>query len=221
MWLDPRLCAQNYVVVGVIWFAGGGGETIWKEKMRSSRVCGWTLAASLIACGIGLTVLPAASADPGDTGDTDQSVSPDPGPGTTAPTRFTAITAEETPAVADACKQFSVAMNYAATNYEDFAYATAGSGNYVNYGDPEVQTSGVVGRTALRQAVATSLSASATPGLPPDVAAPMTQWSLSAAKLLLVMGVQGGGDTLNSTANDLNTEAHEAQLACAANGSRA
>src|SRR5271170_1176277 len=105
-----------------MWFAGGGRETIWKEKMRSSRVCGWTLAASLIACGIGLTVLPAASADPGDTGDTDQSVSP-------------------------------------------------------------------------------------------DVAAPMTQWSLSAAKLLLVMGVQGGGDTLNSTANDLNTEAHEAQLA--------
>ena len=192
--------------------------------MRSSRVCGWTLAASLIACGIGLTVLPAASADPGDTGGTggtDQSGSPDPGPGTSAPTRFTAITTEETPAVADVCKQFSAAINYAAQNYEDFAYATAGSGNTVNYGDPEVQTSGVVGRTALRQAVATALSASATPDLPPDVAAPMRSWSLSAAKLLLVMGVQGGGDTLNSTANDLNTEAHEAQLACAANGSRA
>lgn len=136
-------------------------------------------------------------------------------------TRFTAITAEETPAVAEACKDFSAAMNYAAQNYEDFAYATAGSGNAVNYGDPEVQTSNIVGRTALREAVATSLSASATPGLPPDVSAPMQSWSLNAAKLLLVMGVQGGGDVLNSTANDLNTDAHNAQLACAANGSRA
>jgi hypothetical protein len=219
--LDPRLCAQNYVVVGVMWFAGGGRETIWEETMKSSRVCGWTLAASLIACGIGATVLPAASADPGDTGDTDQTGSPAPGPGTVAPYSFTAITTEETPAVADACKQFSVAMNYAAQNYEDFAYATAGSGNAVNYGDPEVQTSNVVGRTALRQAVAAALGASSTPGLPPDVAAPMSSWSMNATKLLLIMGVRGGGDALNSTANDLNTDAHNAQLACAANGSRA
>jgi hypothetical protein len=112
-------------------------------------------------------------------------------------------------------------MNYAATNYEDFAYATAGSGNAVNYGDPEVQSSGVVGRTALRQAVAAALGASSTPGLPPDVAAPMSSWSMDATKLLLIMGVRGGGDALNSTANDLNTDAHNAQLACAANGSRA
>src|SRR5262249_6044926 len=120
--------------------------------MRSSSVCGWTLATSLIAFGIGLAAVPVASADPTDT---DQPGSPAPGPGTTAPTSFTAITTAETPAVADACKQFSAAMNYAATGYEDFAYATAGSGNYVNYGDPYVVDSGVVGRTALREAAAT------------------------------------------------------------------
>jgi hypothetical protein len=219
--LDPGPGAQNYVVVGASWFAGGGGETIGKETMRSSRVCGWTVAASLIACGIGLSVPPAAWADPSDTTDTTQTDSPSPGSGAPAPTRFTAITTDETPAVADACKEFSVAMNYAAQNYEDFAYATAGTGNYVNYGDPEVQSSGIVGRTGLREAIAAALSASMTPGLPSEVAAPMNSWSLHATKLLAIMAVHGGGDALNSAAGDLNTDAHNAQLACAANGSRA
>jgi hypothetical protein len=186
--------------------------------MRSSSVCGWTLATSLIAFGIGLTAVPVASADPADT---DQTQSPAPGPGTSAPTSFTATTTDEEPASATACKQFSAAMNYAAMNYEDFAYATAGSGNIVNYGDPNVQDSGVVGRTALRQAAAVAMSASSTPGLPPEIAAPMQSWSLNAAKLLVIMGVRGGGDMLNSAANDLNTDAHNTQLACAAAGTRA
>ena len=186
--------------------------------MRSSRVCEWTLAASLIACGIGLTVLPAASADPTDTTQTD---SPSPGAGAPPPTAFTAITTAETPAVADACRQFSAATSYAAASYEDFAYATAGTGNFVNYGDPDVQSSGQVGRAGLEKAIATAMSASGTPGLPPDVAAPMNSWSMSATKLLAIMAVHGGGDLLNSTANDLNTDAHNVGLACAANGSRA
>ena len=133
--------------------------------MRSSHVCGRTLATSLIAFGIGLAVVPTASADPTDT---DQTPAPNPVPGAPAPTRFTATTTDETPAAADACKQFSAAMNYAATNYEDFAYATAGQGDVVNYGDPTVSDSNVVGRTALRQAASVALSASATPGLQPD-----------------------------------------------------
>jgi hypothetical protein len=162
--------------------------------------------------------VPPASADPTDT---DQTQSPTPGPGTSAPTRFTATTTDESPAVATACKQFSAAMNYAAVNYEDFAYATAGSGNYVNYGDPYVVSSGDVGKTALRDASVAALTASTTPGLPPEVAAPMQSWSLNAAKLLVVMGVRGGGDMLNSAANDLNTDTHNVQLACAAAGSRA
>lgn len=199
---------------GAFWFAGGGGDTIGKETMRSARGCGWTLAASLIVCGVGLTVPPAASADPTDTTQTD------PGPGAAPPTRFTAITTEETPAVADACKKFSAATSYAAASYEDFAYATAGTGNFVNYGDPYVQASRSEGGKALQKAIAAAMEAAGTPGLPPDVAAPMNSWTMNATKLLAIMAVQAGGDALNSTANDLNTDAHNAGLACAANGSR-
>ena len=131
--------------------------------MRSSHVCGRTLATSLIAFGVGLAVVPTASADPTDT---DQTPAPSPILGAPAPTRFTATTTDETPAASDACKQFSAAMNYAATNYEDFAYATAGQGDLVNYGDPTVSDSNVVGRTALREAASVASSASGTPGLP-------------------------------------------------------
>ena len=186
--------------------------------MRSSHVCGRALATSLIAFGIGLAVVPTASADPTDG---DQNPAPNPIPGAPAPTRFTGITTDETPAAADACKQFSAAMNYAATNYEDFAYATAGQGNVVNYGDPTVSNSNIVGRTALREAAAAALKASTTPGLQPELSGPMQLWSLNAAKLLLTMGVGGGGDALNTAATDLNTESHDVQMACAAAGTRA
>ena len=51
-------------------------------------------------------------------------------------------------AMATACKQFSAALGYAASNYEDFAYNSAGGGNNVDYADPIVQSSNVAGRTA-------------------------------------------------------------------------
>jgi hypothetical protein len=187
--------------------------------MRSSHACGLTLAGSLLAFSIGLTVVPTASADPTDTEQTD---SPSPAiPAAAPPQRFTAVTTEENPAAATACKQFSAAMNYAATNYEDFAYASAGTGDVVNYGDPTVSSSNVAGRTALRQAAAAAFEASTTPGLAPELSSAMQSWSLNAAKLVLVMGVQSGGDTLNSAATDLNNESHKVQMACAAAGTRA
>lgn len=190
--------------------------------MRSSQVCGLTLASSLIALGIGLAVVPTASADPTDTDQTESPTPPGPVmPGAAPPQRFTATTTDETPAAATACKQFSAAMNYAATNYEDFAYATAGTGDVVNYGDPMVDNSNVVGRTALREAAAVALSASTTPGLAPELSGPMQSWSMNAAKLLLIMGVRGGGEALNSAATALNTDSHNVQLACAAAGTRA
>ena len=117
--------------------------------------------------------------------------------------------------VATACSLFDAAISVAAVNYEDFAYATAGSGDYVNYQDPNVLSTNVVGRTALRQAAAAALSASRTDGLPPEVAGPMRTWSLRATKLVVVMGLHGGGDTLNESVNDLNTDANNAQMACA------
>ncbi|GAY17903.1 hypothetical protein MSZK_46290 [Mycobacterium sp. shizuoka-1] len=124
-------------------------------------------------------------------------------------------------AVSDACKQFGAALDFAATNYEDFAYDTAGNGNAIDYQNPIVANSNVVGRTALREAASAAMSAASTPGLPGDVAAPMRSWSLHAAKLLVIMGIRGSGDSLNATASDMNTDANNAQMACALNGGRA
>ena len=124
-------------------------------------------------------------------------------------------------AVPDACKQFGMALDHAASYYEDFAYDSAGSGNSVNYDDPNVANANVFGRTALRESAAAAMSAASTPGLPNDIAAPMRSWSLRAAKLLVIMGIRGGGDSLNSTADDMNTDANNAQMACALNGGRA
>jgi len=119
--------------------------------------------------------------------------------------------------VDEACALFAAALNVAAANYEEFAYASAGSGNYVDYRDPEVAYTNVVGRTALRQSATAALSASRTPGLPPDVSDPMRSWSLRAAKLMTIMGLRRGGDSLNDTATDLNADAEQALMACAAN----
>ena len=171
--------------------------------MRSSQVCGRALRASIIGVGLSLALVTPAAADPADA-QAGAPAGPDDGAG-----------------VVEACKNFGAAINYAATNYEDFAYATAGNGNVVNYQDPSVQSSNAIGRTALREAASVAMSASTTAGVPPDVSAPMRAWSLHATKLLVIMGVRGGGDSLNSTANDMNTDAHNAQLACAANGARA
>lgn len=139
---------------------------------------------------------------------------PGPAPGPVA------IPGQSNSPVAQACAQFDAALSVAAVNYEEFAYATAGNGNFVDYQDPNVEQSNVIGRTALRTAAATALAAAGTPGLPPDVADPMRSWSLRATKLIVIMGLRGGGDSLNATATQLNTYADEALLACAANGGR-
>lgn len=49
----------------------------------------------------------------------------------------------------------------------------------------------------------------------------MREWSLRATKLLVIMGVRGGGDALNAAADDLNVDAREAQMACALHGGQA
>lgn len=122
--------------------------------------------------------------------------------------------------VADACKQFTEALNVAATTYEEFAYASAGNGNVVNYQDPVVDRANQVGRVGLRVAAGAAMDASRTPGLPPEVADPMRSWSLDATKLMIIMGLRGGGDSLNSSANELNTDANNVQTACAVTMSR-
>lgn len=199
--------------------------------MKSSHLCGRTLSALLLVPGLALSAVPAASADPGAQTES-PAPAPDPSPANVAapvPVMVAAPdAADATPpdapdigAVADACKQFGAALDFASTHYEDFADATAGNGNNVNYQDPSVVNSNVLGRTALREAAAAGMAAASTPGLPGDVAAPMRSWSLRATKLLVLMGIRGGGDSLNATANDMNTDANNAQMACAANGGRA
>jgi hypothetical protein len=149
---------------------------------------------------------------------------PEPGPQVASPESSSEEVLAAPPnsgsALLDACGLFNAAVNVAAVNYEEFAYATAGNGDFIDYQDATVGRTNVVGRTALRQAAPAALSASRTAGLPPEVADPMRTWSLHATKLLLVMGLHGGGDSLNSSVAKLNTEGHDALMACADNGWR-
>ncbi|KUH86488.1 hypothetical protein AU186_07415 [Mycobacterium sp. GA-1999] len=106
-------------------------------------------------------------------------------------------------------------MQFSSKYYNDFAYSIAGDGAQVDYRDPAVRGDNVDGRTALRKAAGEALSASSTPGLQPEIADPMRSWSLHAAKLVVIMGVRGNGDTLNNAATELNKEAQNTQMACA------
>lgn len=188
--------------------------------LSSPQVRGRALATFLIAFGVGLAVAPTASADPNDAG---QPPAPAPGPAAApgpavVPAPVEGVAAQ--PAVA-ACKQFAAALRVSSKYYNEFANSIAGEGNYVDYQDPAVKSDNVDGRTALRKSAAEAWSASATPGLQPEIAAPMRSWSVDATKLLLVMGLRGGGDTLNHTATELNNDAENAQMACAAAGTKA
>jgi len=147
-----------------------------------------------------------AWADPADAGDP---------VGAGAPADASRVASQASNPVAQACKQFDQALSIAALNYQGFAYATAGNGDYVDYSDAEVKRSNVLGRTALRGAAAAALDASRMPGLPPEVSDPMQSWSVHATKLLFIMGLRRGGDALNESANQLNADAHNAKTACA------
>ena len=179
--------------------------------MSRYRLC---CAALFSACALGAVLaLPPASADPVPPGSEESS------PAAEIPSAALVLPPEPPIAnpVSDACNQFSAALNVAAANYEEFAYATAGGGDFVDYQNPDVERYNVIGRTALREAAAASLGASRLPGLPPEVSDPMRDWSLHATKLLLIMGVRGGGDSLNNAANQLNADAERAQMAGASN----
>ena len=184
-----------------------------KATMSPPRMSGRSLASALTAAGIALIVwtsaAPAASADP-DYTQQDAGV-------VAAPPESAPLTdAGAGDAATAACQTFSAAENYAASGYEDFAYASAGNGNQVDYADPSVSGTNAAGRTALRQAAATAMQASSTPGLTPDTARPMEAWSLRVVKLLAIMGVHGGGNALNSAATDVNEQSQNVDAACAA-----
>jgi hypothetical protein len=173
------------------------------------------LAASLIALGVGLALIPtactaAASADPDDTVQNDSAAASAPAPDSE----------DASTAAVSACAQFADALDAAATYYGNFADAIEGDQN-PDYSDPYISTSNETGRTALRQAAAAALSASATPGLQQDIADPMQLWSADTTLLLVKMALHGGGDGLNRTAADVNDDATKAQKACANHGTHA
>lgn len=124
------------------------------------------------------------------------------------------------PAAVTACAQFAEVLDSTALYYGDFADSLDGFAAE-NYSDPAVQSSNTMGRTALRQGAGVAMAAANTPGLPPGVADPMRRWSVDATKLLIKMGLRGGRDTLNVTADELNNDALAAQQACADAGTHA
>ena len=176
--------------------------------MKSSHVCERTLVASAIALGIGLTVIPTALAD--DVG-TDAS---SPGPIVVTPVD---PSDNVTDAAARACGTFAQVLDGSSSYYGEFADSFEGS----DYSDPAVDSSNSVGRTALRQSAGVAMDAANTPGLQPEISDPMRVWSLGATKLLVKMGLRISGDSLNSTATEMNNQAEKAQLACAAAGTHA
>lgn len=191
-----------------------------------------------IALGIGITLVPTASADPDAVVQTEAGAvvpapvvpaapapvtAPDPLAAAPAPDPMAAGPApvgDANPAAVAACSLFAEALDNASVFYGDFADTIDGSAR-PNYSDPVVSTTNVSGRTALRESAAKAMNAAGTPGLPPDIANPMRAWSVDATKLLLKMGLRGSGDTLNVTASELNDDAHNAQMACALAGTHA
>jgi hypothetical protein len=166
------------------------------------------LAASIAAVGVGLMTPATSFAD--DTA-TDPTM---PGPVQVA----TVPTADDAdPAAVTACATFAEVLDGSSTYYGEFADSFEGS----SYSDPAVADSNTVGRTALRQAAAVAMSAANTPGLQPEIADPMRTWSVDATKLLLKMGLRIPGDSLNTTATEMNDDATKAQEACAAAGTHA
>jgi len=187
--------------------------------MTSPRACGQILTASAIAIGIGLAIASTASAEP----DVARPApAPTPGPGIAPPGPPPELPVAEPMAVDDdpavaACSQFAAALDHASSYYSDFADSLADPSM-----GPEWNTStNVTGRTALRQAAAAAMSASTTPGLQPDIAVPMQSWSVNATKLMVLVGVRAPVDPVNGKATDLNNDATNVQMACAAAGPRA
>jgi hypothetical protein len=175
----------------------------------SSCFCGRALAVSSMALGIGLAVVPVASAD-------DQTPT---APGAPAPIRVNSAPTSDnaTPAAVLACGNFAEVLDGSSQYYGDFADSFEGS----DYSDPAVDSSSSVGRTALRQAAAVAMDTSSTPDLQPQIADPMRMWSLGATKLLVKMGLRIPGESLNQTANEMNTYATLVQQGCAAAGTHA
>lgn len=195
-------------VQGTVASATDGWSTQPGGILRTSHVRTGRLTASLVALGVGLVSPAPCFAD-------DVTIDPFiPGPVQVA----TVPTSDDVdPAAVTACATFAEVLDGSSTYYGDFADTFEGS----DYADPAVSDSNVVGRTALRQAAGVAMTAAGTPGLQPEIADPMRTWSVDATKLLVKMGLRIPGESLNTTATEMNDDATKAQEACAAAGTHA
>jgi hypothetical protein len=155
--------------------------------------------------------LPEAAADVDDTGVVNQGGAPNPD----VPVQAATVTSPNAdPAAVTACAKFAQALDSASDGYGNYA-------DSLDDNDGTANVSNVAGRTSLRQSAAVAMDAANTPGLSPDIADPMRAWSLGAAKLIVKMGLNMTGGTLDSTATEVNTNAEAVQRACAAAGTHA
>jgi hypothetical protein len=184
--------------------------------VRSSSVAGRTSATALIGFALVVALAPIANADPQDTAD--PAVPAPVGPAVPAVAGVTSDNAD--PAAVQACGQFADVLEGTSSYYGDFADALE-TWDHIDYNDPATSASNETARTALRQGAGATMSAANTPGLSPDIADPMRSWSWGATKLLVKMGVRGGRETLNTTADQMNNDATNVQQACAAAGTHA
>ncbi|MGE2734982.1 hypothetical protein [Mycolicibacterium vaccae] len=128
---------------------------------------------------------------------------------------------EATPEAVAACTGFARALDLASASYSDFANALALGEARPDYADPVVYSSNVYGRAGLREAVSVALAAARTPGLAPEIAAPMRSWALRATKLVVLMGLRADVDRFNDNANRINEDTAAVQQACADAGTKA
>jgi len=179
--------------------------------MTTGYGAGRMLVAGCVSTVTAILLIPHASAQPADT-------VADP---TSPPVQVATPGSDNAdPAAVAACGRFAEVLDSTAMYYGDFADSLEAFAA-VDYSDPAVESSNVVGRTALRQGAGVAMAAANTPGLSPAVADPMRQWSVDATKLLIKMGLRGGRDSLNATADELNNDAVATQQACAAAGTHA
>ena len=197
--------------------------------MKKSHGTQRVVAATIVVAGAGLGLAPLASAEPPPPPPPGPAAvppppaavepAPAPAPGVVPPPPGEPVPAPgPTPESIQACSGFASALNYSSINYSDFANELA-LGN--NHGNPEVDYTNMVGRTALRESAAVVLNNANTPGVAPEIADPMRAWSFAATKLLVQMGVRMPVDTINATATEMNEHANKVQFACAAIGTTA
>lgn len=173
--------------------------------MKSSHTWVRFVAASAIVLGAGAFGQPSAEAD-------DDAPAPvDVG----ASVQAAGVTSGNAdPAAVAACSQFASALDTAADGYGAFA-------DDLENNDPYIGQSNAAGRSSLQTSAKVAMDASNTPGLSPDIAAPMRSWSVGAAKLFVKMGIGMTGSTLDNTATEVNTNAEAVQRGCAAAGTHA